>query len=142
MSEKILDLIWSLDIEKMNDHLPTERKTLTELLKEENPKIQTKKNKLHKIRRKDLELVCKILPESEWSKVKLPIILLRRTEMTKGIYSVSGGVRELFIVYKLSNKTEQNYSAFILEEHQPYIWKPETFTAIRKAGSIIVVGYT
>ena len=142
MSKKVLDLIWSLDIEKMNDHLPTERKTLSELLEDENPQIQTKKNKLHKIRRKDLELICEILPESEWSKIKLPIILLRRTEMAKGIYSISGGIQELYVVHKLSKKTNKNYRSFILEENTPYIWKPEAFTAIRKAGSIIIVGYT
>ena len=91
MSDKILDLIWSLDIEKMNDHLPAERRSLKELLQKEKPEIKTKKNQTHKIQKKDLELVSQLIPESEWDSVKLPIVLLRRTSLDKGIFSVSGG---------------------------------------------------
>ncbi|MHA1557529.1 MAG: DUF61 family protein [Candidatus Heimdallarchaeota archaeon] len=142
MSDKMLDLIWKLDIEKMNDHLPTERKTLTELLSEEKPQVKSKKNKTHKIKKKDLETICALFPEEEWKNVNLPIVLLRRTEMEKGLYSVSGGVRELYIIHRLSRRTSEKFSRFKLDDHQPYIWKPEAFTAIRKAGSIIIIGYT
>lgn len=142
MSDKILDLIWSLDIEKMNDHLPIERRSLKELLENEKPEVKTKIKKIHKIRKKDLELVSQLLPEIEWDKVKLPIILLRRTSLDKGIFSVSGGKRELYIIYRLVGRTEENFQRFMLEEHQPYIWKPEAFTAVRKASSIVIIGYT
>lgn len=142
MSDRILDLIWSLDIEKMNDHLPTERKSLKELIESENPQVKTKKNKLHKISKSDLNLVCTFLPKEEWSELKLPIILLRRTQLDKGLFSVSGGIRELYVVSRIVGRTTDEYNNFKLEEHQPYIWKPEAFTAIRKAGSIIIIGYT
>lgn len=142
MSDKMLDLIWSLDIEKMNDHLPTERKTLTELLSEEKPQVKSKKNQTHNIKKKDLETICALFPEEEWENVNLPIVLLRRTEMEKGLYSVSGGVRELYIIHRLSGRTSEKFSRFKLDDNQPYIWKPEAFTAIRKAGSIIIIGYT
>ena len=142
MSDKILDLIWSLDIEKMNDHLPTERKTLIDLLKEEKPFVSTKKNQIHKIKQKDLELVCAIVPESEGSRIKLPIILLRRTGLEKGIFSISGTKNELFFIFKIVGRTDKTHNAFMLEDHQPYIWKPEAFTAVRKASSIVIIGYT
>ncbi len=133
MSDKMLDLIWSLDIEKMNDHLPTERKTLAELLSEDKPQVKAKK---------DLETICKIFPEEEWKNVNLPIVLLRRTAMDKGLFSVSGGVRELYIVHRISGRTSEKFSRFKLDDHQSYIWKPEAFSAIRKVGSIIIIGYT
>jgi len=142
MSDKILDLIWSLDIETMNDHLPTKRKTLALLLQEDKPSVSTKKNQKHRIREKDLKLICTIIPESEWSKVKLPIILLRRTGLDKGIFSVSGSKSELFFIHKITGRTDKTYNAFMLEEHQPYIWKPEAFTAVRKASSIVIIGFT
>lgn len=142
MSDKILDLIWSLDIEKMNDHLPTERKTLAELLSEEKPQVKTKKDQIHRIKKKDLETICELFPEEEWKNVNLPVVLLRRTAMEKGLYSVSGGIRELYIIQRISGRTSDKFSRFKLDDHQPYIWKPEAFTAIRKAGSIIIIGYT
>ena len=141
MSEKMLDLIWSLDIEKMNDHLPTEHKSLKDLLADDQPIVMTKKNQKHRIKKKDLEIVASYLPESEWENIKLPIVLLRRTNLAKGIYSVSGGIRELFIIFRITKKTEGDFSKFKLDEHQPYIWKPEAFTAIRKIGSIVIMGY-
>ncbi len=142
MSDKILDLIWTLDIEKMNDHLPAERRSLKELLENEKPEVKTKKNQTHKVRKKDLELASQLIPESEWDNVKLPIVLLRRTSLDKGIFSVSGGKRELYLIYRLIGRIGDNFQKFMLEEHQPYIWKPEAFTAVRKASSIVIIGYT
>ncbi len=142
MSDKMLDLIWSLDIEKMNDHLPTERKTLAELLLEERPQVKAKKDQTLFIKKKDLETICELFPEEEWKNVNLPIVLLRRTAMEKGLFSVSGGIRELYIVHRISGRTSDRFSKFSLEDHQPYVWKPEVFTAKRKAGSIIIMGFT
>ncbi len=142
MSDKLLDLIWSLDIEKMNDHLPTERKSLKELLSEEKPQVQTKKKQTHRFNREHLEIICGFFPEEDWSEVKLPVILLRRTSLGKGIYSVSGGLMELYIIHRISGRTTEEFSKFKYQEHQPYVWKPEVFTAVRKIGTIVVVGYT
>ncbi|NHJ47073.1 MAG: DUF61 family protein [Asgard group archaeon] len=142
MADKILDLIWSLDIEKMNDHLPTERRSLKDLLEEENPHVMTKNNQKHRIKKKDLELISKFLSDNEWERVKLPIILLRRTSLAKGIYSVSGGKRELYIIHRLIGRTEEDLNLFLLDDHQPYIWKPEAFTAVKKVTSLVIIGYT
>ena len=142
MSDKILDLIWSLDIEKMNDHLPTERKSLTELLTEDRPQVKAKKNRQHRIKKEHLEIICQLFPEDEWDKVRLPIILLRRTAMEKGLFSVSGGIRELFVIHRISGRTTETFSKFKLSKHEPYVWKPEAFAAIRKIGSVVIIGYT
>lgn len=142
MSEKFLDLIWKLDIEKMNDHLPTNRKTLRELLTEEKPLVMTKKDKPHRIRKVHLEAVAELFDESDWDNVKLPIVLLRRTSLAKGIYSISGGLQEIYIIHRIVGRTTESYQTFILEDHEPYIWKPEAFTAARKINSIVIIGYT
>lgn len=142
MSDKLLDLIWSLDIEKMNDHLPTERKTLAELLSEEKPRVKSKKDRALNIKKKDLKIISEFFPEEEWKNINLPIVVLRRTAMEKGLYSVSGGVRELYIIHRISGRTSERFSKFKLDDHQPYVWKPEVFTAVRKIGSIVIIGYT
>ncbi|MBD3189652.1 MAG: DUF61 family protein [Candidatus Heimdallarchaeota archaeon] len=141
MSEKIIDLIWSLDIERMNDHLPREKKTLVELLSVDQPQIHTKKGGIHRFKKKHLQIVAELIPEKEWKNIKLPIVLLRRTDLEKGLFSISGGKGELYIIYKLLGKTSDSFPLFKMKEHRPYIWKPEAFTAIRKLGSIFVIGY-
>ncbi|MCF2143826.1 MAG: DUF61 family protein [Candidatus Heimdallarchaeota archaeon] len=142
MSDKLLELIWSLDVETINDHLPTERKSLKQLLTEEKPHVKTKKNKNHFIRKKDLELAAKILPQEEWGNIRLPIILLRRTQLDKGLFSVSGGICELFLIATITDRTKEDFESFKMNDHQPYIWKPEAFAAIRKMSSLIIIGYT
>ncbi len=142
VSDKFLDLIWKLDIEKMNDHLPANRKTLRELLAEDKPTVMTKKDKPHRIRKPHLEIVAELFDESEWDKVKLPIILLRQTSLAKGIYSISGGLQEIYIIHRIIGRTTNDYQTFILEDHEPYIWKPEAFTAAQKITSIVIIGYT
>lgn len=142
MSEKIIDLIWSLDIERMNDHLPREKKTLAELLALEEPQINTKKGQIHRFKKKHLKIVSELMPKSEWKNIKLPIVLLRRTDLEKGLFSISGGKRELYLVYKLLGKTSDSFAEFTIKDHRPYIWKPEAFTAIKKLSSVIVIGYS
>ncbi|NHJ85222.1 MAG: DUF61 family protein [Asgard group archaeon] len=142
MSEKIIDMMLKLDIEKMNEHLPANQKTLAQLMQEDSPSVNTKKNRLHKFRKTELELIASFFPPEDWINIKLPIILLRRTELEKGLYSVSGGIHELFIIHRVSGKTTEEFYSFKAKEHKPYIWKPETFTVIRKIGSIVSVGYT
>ncbi|HUT80578.1 MAG TPA: DUF61 family protein [Candidatus Bathyarchaeia archaeon] len=141
MSDKLIDLIWKLDIEKMNDHLPAEIKSLKELLLEEKPQVRTKKSQIHLIRKKDLELIKQLIPESEWEDLKLPIVILRRTSLDKGLYSVSGGLRELFIVHRVSGRTNEDFNHFKLENHESYIWKPEAFTVARKISTCVIMGY-
>jgi uncharacterized protein (UPF0216 family) len=143
MSEKLLDLIWNLDIEKMNDHLPVERKTLAHLLLQEKPVVYLKNKKPHKIKHKDLQKIAQLIPENEWEYVKLPIILLRRTSMDKGLYSISGGKREIYIIFKLANKKTQSFTEFMLEDNvKPYLWKPEAFRAVSEATSVVIIGYS
>ncbi|MBN1328399.1 MAG: DUF61 family protein [Candidatus Heimdallarchaeota archaeon] len=142
MSDKLIDLIWKFDIEKMNDHLPAENKSLKELLLEEKPQIRTKKNQTHLIRKKELEIIKQIIPHSEWSEIKLPITILRRTSLEKGLYSVSGGLLELYLVHMICGKTGVDFEHFKLQNHEPYIWKPEAFTAVRKLSTCIIIGYT
>ena len=141
MSEKIIDLIWSLDIEKMNDHLPSEQKTLFQLLQEDKPFILNKKKQKHIIKKKDLDIIAELIPEEEWENTKLPIVLLRRTSLGKRIYSISGGIIEIYIIYKIANKTSKKFSEFKFDDPKPYIWKPEAFTAVRKIGSVVIIGY-
>ena len=142
MSDSLLDIIWSLDIERINDHLPMHQKTLKELLGEETPQVSTRNKQPHRIEKKDLEMLSELIPESEWANIKLPIILLRRTDLEKGLFSVSGGKRELFIIFRIIGRTTKSLEEFLAEDHKSFIWKPEAFTAIRKISSAIVMGYT
>ncbi|NHJ87908.1 MAG: DUF61 family protein, partial [Asgard group archaeon] len=119
-----------------------EVKSLKQLLLEEKSQVRTKKNQFHVIRKKDLEIIKELIPESEWEEIKLPIVLLRRTSLEKGLYSVSGGLRELYVVHRICGKTNDEFEHFKLENHEPYIWKPEAFTVSRKLNTCVIVGYT
>lgn len=141
MSDKLLDIIWSLDIKTINNHLPAEQKTLKQLLSEEKPQIFTKEKRIHKINKRDLETISLLLPENEWSNIKLPIVLLRRTDLDKGLFSVSGGKQELYVIFRTIGKTEENFAQFKEKDVQLYIWKPEAFALVKKIGSLVVIGF-
>jgi len=83
---EINERIFAKTIQVMNRHLPAKRKTLSELLKEENPRITGKDNSVNRISKKELNLLSSKIPESEWNRLKLPIII----EMTLDYATIRG----------------------------------------------------
>jgi hypothetical protein len=65
-------------VRSLNDHLPVERKTLAELLREEKPRVVCRDGSTHRIRREELETIERITG-SKWGKeaerLKLPILI-------------------------------------------------------------------
>ena len=48
-------------VRSLNDHLPAERKTLGDLLREEKPRVVCRDGSTHRIRREELESIEKII---------------------------------------------------------------------------------
>ncbi|RLE52275.1 MAG: hypothetical protein DRJ20_00465, partial [Candidatus Methanomethylicota archaeon] len=55
VAERILDKIWRADIEKINNHLPKEFKTLRELLESKTPMVETRSGSHIIFSREELE---------------------------------------------------------------------------------------
>jgi len=87
-------------IQTMNQHLPSKRKTLTELLEEEKPGIRGKDNTFYIMDRKELELISQNVPRYYWNRIRLPLLIEMSPDLGSGSARVQGEV-ESELVSKL-----------------------------------------
>ncbi|HID42382.1 MAG TPA: DUF61 family protein [Archaeoglobaceae archaeon] len=62
-------------IEAINKHMPAKSKTLSEMLKEDEPTIKAKDGNEYLIEKKEIEFIAKYVDELDWSRFNLPVIL-------------------------------------------------------------------
>ena len=73
---------------RLNAHLPKNRRTLKDLLKEDTPSVPTVDGGRIVMKKSELEELAESLPEEVRDRVKLPLVLLRRTELGPGAFTL------------------------------------------------------
>lgn len=113
--------ILAREIEKINDHLPRESKTLKELLEMDEPKVLTKSGDELIMDKRELEILASIVPAQHHDKLRLPIVILRMMEMGEGVYTVCGGDLETQVISRVLGQEavhHHNGRAFL---YKPYV---------------------
>ncbi|WXG40933.1 MAG: DUF61 family protein [Candidatus Freyarchaeum deiterrae] len=132
--------IWVREIEKLNDHLPRNYKTLEFLLESKDPYVLTMDGDRIVFKREELQSLAKIVPKKYHGKLQLPIVFIRRIDMGEGVFSISGGKIEKGIVMKLlgliDNPFSEDESAFL-----PYIYRYQVLEIRRKIRSLTTIGF-
>jgi hypothetical protein len=62
-------------IEAINKHMPEKSKSLSEMLKEDEPTIKAKDGNEYIIEKRELEFIAEYVDELDWERFSLPIIL-------------------------------------------------------------------
>ncbi|MHA1408991.1 MAG: DUF61 family protein [Candidatus Odinarchaeia archaeon] len=136
--ERVLRALWNNEIKSLNNHLPKNKKSFSELILEDNPYIETKNGERYYINKKELEDIKGDIPEDDKGMLKLPLVFIRRVELGAGVYTLSGGKIEIKLVNRLlkntGNDTKISLSA-------PYIYKPQLSALKRKYRTIISIGF-
>src|SRR3989337_3805351 len=94
--DRTFDTLLTREIRKLNGHLPKQRRTLSELLKSHDPTVDTVDGSSILLRTSELEELAKIVPQWYQTRLKLPMIVLRRMEVGKEIYTIAGERIERF----------------------------------------------
>ncbi|MEM1658872.1 MAG: DUF61 family protein [Candidatus Jordarchaeales archaeon] len=137
--ERFIRALWKSEIQKLNDHLPKEYKTLAQLLKEDNPSVSTVCGDKIFLKKADLEYVARIVPEKYHDKIHLPLTFIRRIDMGEGVYSIGGGLLERLLVSSLLKDkpvfTENE------DEAPEYVYRLQLWYLKRKIRSLVVIGF-
>ncbi|KPU63618.1 hypothetical protein EP1X_02575 [Thermococcus sp. EP1] len=118
------DEIIQKELSRLNVHLPKSRKKLSQLLKEEEPKVQLKDGQFHYFKREELEYILSLIEEHEREFLYIPIIL-EITTTWHGYFRVRGKV-----AVKIIEKILGNYD--MLEEKTEIILPRYLLPKIRK----------
>ena len=100
-------------IQTMNQHLPSRRINLTELLAMEKPGIKGKDNTFFIIEKAELDLISQSLPRFLWSRLRLPLLIEMSPDYGSGAARVQGEP-EVELVSKLLGKERPQAKQMII----------------------------
>lgn len=93
-------------IQTMNQHLPARRKSLADLLDEENPGIKGKDNTFFVMDRPELELISSSIPRFLWQRIRLPILIEMSPDLGSGTARIQGEIESEAVSKILGLKRE------------------------------------
>lgn len=139
--ERTFDALLGREIRKLNAHLPKQRRTLKQLLADTDLTLPTVDGSTLLLQKNEIEELAQIVPPEYHDLLKLPIVVLRRMELGKSVYTLSGDKVEEFTVKTILGKTNAEYHTMYLDDNPLYLYRPDVSELLRKFHSLIVIGF-
>jgi uncharacterized protein (UPF0216 family) len=139
--ERLLRTFFKDETKRLNQHLPKVTKSLSELLSESEPSVETIGGSQIIMKKSDLEEMAKIVPKDYQDKLRLPIIVLRRIELGRGAFSVMGDNVEKFTVKHILGLTKLSFDDLDKENEDFFVYRPQVQELLRKFKSLIVIAF-
>ena len=139
--DRTFDALLGREIRKLNTHLPKQRRTLSELLKSTDPTIEALDGSSILLRTSELEALAKIIPKEHHARLKLPLIVLRRMELGRSIYTIAGEQIEEFTVKKILGITDLGYHQMYTDRDPSFIYRPQVSELLSRFHSLVVIGF-
>ncbi|MHA1770900.1 MAG: DUF61 family protein [Candidatus Thorarchaeota archaeon] len=89
------------EIDSINDHLPSTSVPLEDLMDCERPSYRTRDGIDSYFRKEEIEFLAKEIPQQFQRNITLPIVILRRMDLGKGIHTIAGGKTTLFLIHRV-----------------------------------------
>jgi len=136
------DVMLQNELRKLNTHLPKNRKTIRELLAEEQPSVSTVGGEKANMKKSELEALSAGLPDELRDKVRLPLVLLRRRELGPGAFTLLGDPNEEYAVSNILGEYNGTLAEFQRSRQSPTVfYKPQVSELTRRFHSLVVVGF-
>ena len=139
--ERTFDALLGRELRKLNTHLPKQRRSLKELLASTDPSVPAVDGSLILLKKEEVEELGRIVPLEYHDSLRLPIIVLRRMELGRSVYTVSGERVEEFTVEKILGRTDADYHAMHFENEPFFLYRPDVSELIRRFHSLVVIGF-
>lgn len=101
-NERALQRLFS----NMNQHVPVKRRSLKQLLLEDEPSYVGKDGRIYRLDRNELLLLSELLDEDERSRLKLPILIMTDTSYGDGYWKVIGTM-EVKVLSRIIGRTPE-----------------------------------
>lgn len=94
-------LLWEVELKKLNESLPRERRPVSDLLNESRPAYKNLAGETVYFNREELDEFVKAVPKASSNLVRLPIVIVRESSLKKGTYLIDGNEGEIEAVNRL-----------------------------------------
>ena len=140
--DRFVDALLRDDMKRLNSHLPKSRRTLKELLSDPAPQVLAASGDLIRMKKDELEELSHSLPTGADTRVRLPIVLLRRRDLGTGAFTVMGDRYEEYAMLLLVGSFQESFEQF--REQKPdlvVLFKPQISLLMRRFHSLLVLGF-
>ncbi|MDM7935368.1 MAG: DUF61 family protein [Methanothrix sp.] len=100
-------------IQTMNQHLPSKRLSLTDLLRMDKPGIRGKDNAFFMMERAELDLISGSLPRFMWGRLRLPMLIEMSPDFGSGAARIQGEA-EVEVVSRILGKSRPDGRQMII----------------------------
>ena len=140
--DRFADAVLRDEMRRLNSHLPTNRRTLEELLADPSPSVESVSGHSIRMKKEQLEELSKSLPENSAKRIRLPIMFLRRRDLGPGAHVVLGDPFEEYATRLLTGGFHGTFEEF-KKQHQSVgtFYKPEISLLLRRFHSLVVIGF-
>ncbi len=140
--DRFIDALLRDDMRKLNSHLPKNRRTLKELLSDPAPRVPAASGDLIKMKKHELEEFSRSLPTEANTRVKLPIVLLRRRDLGPGAFTVIGDRYEEYAMLLLVGSFQGSFEQFREQKSDLVVlFKPQISLLMSRFHSLLVLGF-
>jgi len=140
--DRFSDALFRDDMRKLNSHLPKNRRTLKELLNDPTPRVPAASGDLIKMKKPELEELSRSLPAEANTRVKLPIVLLRRGDLGPGAFTVMGDRYEEYAMLLLTESFKGSFEQFSEQKSDVIVlFKPQISLLMRRFHSLLILGF-
>lgn len=139
--ERTFDALMREEIRKLNVHLPRGKKTLRQLLLEDEPSVEAVDGSQIIFRKDELNRLAEMVPRDLQDKVRLPLVVLRRMDLGKSVYVILGEKVEQFLVKRVLGLTEFDFDKMERDREQLYLYRPQVSELVRMYHSLVVIGF-
>jgi hypothetical protein len=136
-----MDAVLGYEIRKLNNHLPKQRLSLRELLAVEDPTIEAADGSAIVLKKSELQELATIVPPEYHGRLKLPIIVMRRMELGRSVYTVSGERVEEFTVKKILGLTNEKFHQMYGDPEATFLYRPQVSELLWRFHSLFIIGF-
>ncbi len=132
------------EIDSINVHLPKKRVSLIDAKQGDNFYITRDDSQLY-IDKKEVDLLLSICPEEKAKDVLLPILIIRRRDLGRGTYIISGELIEQFLVLKAIKKFDGGWREFRKNSNLSaltFLYKPDLIELRKVLPTSTIIGFS
>jgi len=115
---------------------------LKELLSDPAPQVLAASGNLFKMKKNELEELAHSLPPEAETRLRLPIVLLRKRDLGLSAFSIMGDPYEEYAIFILVDAFQGSFEQFREQKSDPVvIFKPQITMLMRRFHSLLVLGF-
>ena len=128
------------EIDAVNDHLPTKRVALIDMIDTETPNYETRSGEMSVFRKEEIVELARKVPKQYHESFMIPIIFIRRMDIGRGVYSITGSKPELFFIHRALGYVDLEWSEMSSWKSVDKLARPQIQILRRKFPSVTCVG--